>query len=220
VADDYTPPPAPRPDDVLFGPDDEFSRANAWLGSLSRTDLPYLEGYRRGARTLAEHVCKNLVDQDFLVYPIVYLYRHHVELSLKRLIVVAANLAEEELDHQTSKNLEKHRLDQLWADLKRLLTPERSGVEIDQPESDGIGSYIKQLSTIDPEAHAFRYARDKKGKISLDQAPEYINIAAFAELMERLCTSLAGLDSYFDHLIEVRGEMAADAAGNADFYDD
>ncbi|MCU1336045.1 MAG: hypothetical protein JWO19_1626 [Bryobacterales bacterium] len=91
-----------------------------------------------------------------------------------------------------------------------MLTSERTGVDVSQSESEGIDSYVKQLSEIDPQAQAFRYPRDKRGNASLDKAPEYINIAVFAEHMEQLCTSLDALDSYFDHELDVKSEMASD----------
>jgi hypothetical protein len=56
-------------------------------------DYPYREGYRRGAGQLAKYVCDEGRDQDFLVFPIVYLYRHHVELALKGILQQLAELA-------------------------------------------------------------------------------------------------------------------------------
>ena|SRR6185295_9290413 len=92
--------------DVLFRSDKALSLLDARVGYY-QTDFPFREGHRRGARRLAEHVCENVRDQDLLVYPIVFLYRHHVELALKRLIELAADLAEEELDHKTSIDIAK-----------------------------------------------------------------------------------------------------------------
>ena len=39
-------------------------------------------GYRLAGGLLVEHVAKDRGDADFVVYPIVYLYRHHLELAL------------------------------------------------------------------------------------------------------------------------------------------
>jgi hypothetical protein len=87
--------PPPRQGDVLFRADDEARNANARLHPGN--EIPYLEGYRRAARHLAETVCETGRHEDFIIYPIVYLYRHHVELALKRLLPLVACLAGEKL---------------------------------------------------------------------------------------------------------------------------
>ncbi len=56
-----------------------------------------MEGYRRGARLLVEHVDEHARDQDFLVYPIMFLYRHHIELALKNIILQVPYVIEREL---------------------------------------------------------------------------------------------------------------------------
>ena len=60
-------------------------------------EYAYREGYRRGAQLLVQAVGESARDQDFLVYPIVFLYRHHIELVLKRVIKQAPYLIEREL---------------------------------------------------------------------------------------------------------------------------
>src|ERR1019366_2025154 len=60
-------------------------------------------------------------DQDFLVYPIIFLYRHHVELMLKRIIRQVPSLIDGRLSEKQREHLEKHRLDLLWEDLRGML---------------------------------------------------------------------------------------------------
>ena len=74
----------------------------------------YTEGYRRGARLLVEYVAENARDQDFLVYPILFLYRHHIELALKNLVMQAPYLIDRDLTDVEKSRLGKHRLDWLW----------------------------------------------------------------------------------------------------------
>jgi len=113
--------PAPKADDVLFGFDSRDPMANACLNSSWRPDLFYSLGYREGARQLVNHVLGKYSDQDTLIFPIVFLYRHHVELLLKRLIVVASSVVDRHLTTAELKHLGKHRLDLLWDDLKQTL---------------------------------------------------------------------------------------------------
>jgi hypothetical protein len=209
---DFDLPPAPRREDKLFRADHgDHQFANANVNYRPGNEIPYLEGYRRGAKQLAEGVCEKGSNQDFLVFPIVFLYRHHVELALKRLLELIADLAEEDLDHKCQKDLERHNIEQLWADFKRFLRTDKikslCGLTLPSMDIEGVDSYIQQVSVIDPDAQAFRYARNKKGEASLPETLTNINIAVFADHMERLCSLLDGIDSYLDHVRGIRDEM-------------
>ena len=218
--EDLLPPPPPRKGEVIFGADRASWPANARVGhmpSLGDRDPPYSEGYRMAARQLAEGVCKEGERgcyQDYLVYPIVFLYRHNVELVLKRLLVMIADLADEDLDHKSSKDLEKHCLDQLWANVKRFLEKDeiRAGcsLTLEAQDREGIDSYLQQLSVVDPDSQAFRYPRNKRGERLLPEALKSINIAVFSDHMERLCSFLDNLDSYLDSLLEIGSDMRAE----------
>ena len=91
--DNLSPLPPPRREDVLFRSDEENLSANACVNWVGSPEELYSEGYLMAARSLAQQVCTTHDDQDFLVYPVVYLYRHHIELLLKRLTVLGAYLA-------------------------------------------------------------------------------------------------------------------------------
>ena len=72
----------------LFSGDDDWHN-NACLNEWSRDHgATYAAGYRRAAELLIEHIDTKGRDQDVLVYPVVFLYRHHVELALKRIISI------------------------------------------------------------------------------------------------------------------------------------
>ena len=168
---------------MLFGSDQTNVMASACLGWGGKPDTLYSEGYLIAARSLAEKVCATHTDQDLLVYPIVYLYRHHVELVLKRLTVIGAFLIGHELTGKQVKDLDKLQLHQLWPNFKPILQEvceQCSGGPIPQEDIEGIDSYIKQLSEIDPTPQAFRYAVTKKGDPSLPSDLKIINIATFA----------------------------------------
>src|SRR5208282_6491263 len=119
IIDLTPPPPPPRKGEILFREDRDLWPANAIVGQApwrGDYDPPCADGYRMAARRLAEDVCadeRRGSNGHYLVYPIVFLYRHYVELVLKQLLVMIADLAEEALDHKCSKDLEHHRLDQL-----------------------------------------------------------------------------------------------------------
>jgi hypothetical protein len=94
--------PPPRKSDVLFGLGTDW-QANACVNGIDDS-MAYQDGYRRAARHLAEYVCETERGQDYLVYPIVYLYRHHIELTLKSIISVACFL----VDYTLTKKRPRH----------------------------------------------------------------------------------------------------------------
>jgi hypothetical protein len=75
------------------------------------------------ALQLAEYVCDAGRGQDFLVYPIVYLYRHHIELALKSIINVACFVVDYTLTKKDLYTLDHHDLAELWKLARPLLNP-------------------------------------------------------------------------------------------------
>lgn len=56
----------------------------------------YARGYKRAADLLVSHIDASGGDQDVLVYPILFMYRHYFELRLKQLVRDATVLLDEE----------------------------------------------------------------------------------------------------------------------------
>jgi len=204
----------PRKSDVLFGPGMEW-QANACVNGVGGS-IAYQDGYRRAALHLAEYVCDVQQGQDFLVYPIVYLYRHHIELTLKSIVNVAWFL----IDHTPTKKdldtLGRHDLARLWDFARPLLNPicELGGspaLPIDDLE--GIDSYILQLHKHDPDGQRFRYSTTKTKGHKATRSPslrpdlKHINIRNFAIALEKLADYLDGIDSWFGDLVEAKIEF-------------
>ena len=211
---DLNPSPPPRKDDLLFRSDLPDWTNNACLNVMHGGDeIGYAEGYRRGARLLVEYVAENARDQDYLVYPIIFLYRHHIELALKNIIVRGLYLIDRVPTEAEKKHLIMHRLDLLWQDLKPMFADICKAAGWRAPERDdveGIDEYIHQLSSMDPDSYAFRYAHSKKGTPSLPSDLKQVNLRHFAETIERLADYLDGLDAATVHLEEVKSEMEAE----------
>jgi len=202
-------PPPPRKGDQLFR-DDLPDHSNA---SAQGEQAEYSEGYRRGARVLVEHVLKNPQDRDFLVFPIIFLYRHHIELALKKIIMLAPYLIDRELTKFEQDNLDQHRLDRLWRDLKPMFAAIYEALGWPAPEPvdiEGIDDYIAQISRVDPRSDAFRYSYSKKRKPSLPVELRWINLRNFAELIERLAHYFEGIEMAAQELADFKGEQEAD----------
>src|SRR6185437_9751000 len=201
-------PPPPRKGDVLVR-SDLPDLSNACLNIQNGGYLPYAEAYLRGTHRLVQHVIDAQRDQDFLVYPIVFLYRHHIELILKDILRRVPYLTSTKPSEAETRHLNSHSLHELWQDLKLRLPAmaESAGWgSLDLQDVEGIDSYISQLMRLDPDSCRFRYARSKKGGPSLPSKLKLINLRHFAEMMERLVSYLDAIDSAVDHLEEMEAE--------------
>ncbi len=154
----------PRKDDMLFGLDEDW-HLNACVNYSHWPEQLYSDGYRLAARFLAERVCESRQELDALIYPIVYLYRHHCELVLKSITVVASALLNRKLADPEVNALGRHGLIELWTNLRPLLNRvcEAAGnPPFPEEDLDGIESYIEQLNEHDSDGQRFRYATVKR----------------------------------------------------------
>lgn len=207
--------PPPRKIDKLFCAGDDW-QANACIAKWD-IENAYSLGYRAAAFSLAQMVCDTYKRQDTLVYPIVYLYRHHTELVLKSITVTAFALLDKELTEHELSILGHHKLNELWKNLKPLLNPVCNLVQdslFPIEDIEGIESYINQLHEYDPDGQRFRYAtvKQQKKKVrieipSLSKDLHHINIRVFASSMEKLADYLENIDYWFGDLLDIKNDM-------------
>ena len=148
-------------------------------------------------------VAVNHKEQNYLIYPIVYLYRHHIELALKNLIILSLDL----LNMEIETHITGHKIDKLWKKLKPLLNPvceSANNSPFPIEDLDGIDSYISQIADYDPDGQRFRYSVDIKGGNSIKQNTKLINIRVFADALEKLSNYLDGINNFFSELQEMR----------------
>jgi len=208
--------PPPRKEDVLFRGDEAWT-TNACIAHWD-ADWAYSRGFRPAAERLASHVCETGTDQDVLIYPIIYLYRHHVELVLKAIIKSAFWLLDRELTTQDLKTLNCHSLLELWQTARPLLDPvcdRASNPPFPVAELEGVDSYIRQIHDHDPDGQSFRYTtRKAKGANrsgprtpSLSPQLKLVNVQVFAAAMEKLAAYLDGIEGWFVSLEDAKAEM-------------
>lgn len=137
-------------------------------------------GYKWAADTLVEQAVDGGGNANFFVWPILFCYRHFVELSLKRLLWL----------YGTPK-WSDHRLDVLWKSLAARL--DAHGVPNDKTRR-AVTNQIGQLSKFDPKSTTGRYPKHQSGKpIILDI--QWLDV-------ERLEKGMDALEAYFSFLYE------------------
>lgn len=214
--------PPPRTDDVLFRAAE--AGTNACISYWHNVNYPYKNGFRIAASRIALQVCETRSDQDSLVYPILYLYRHHLELVLKDVFRTVARLLNRPISDAEEKTLGRHDLVPLWELTMPLLEPLcRSAGDNTIPAEDieGVRSYLRQLNEHDPDGQRFRYATIRvrppknsnlpvKHERSIKEGLRLVNIRVFASHMEQLADYLDGLEGWVTHLLQMKVDMESD----------
>ena len=174
---------------------------NACLNYMPDHGTAYTEGYRRAADILINHIDESGRDQDFLVYPVLFLYRHHLELLIKQIIGLALALAEDPDKHQYKKD--DHNLNNLWPVAQKLI------LEVDDSYRPSdfrlVKEVVKALHQADERATDFRYARRNDGTRSLEGI-HYVNTRWFGEKMGEVSDLLDGVDNGLRYLLDCKAE--------------
>lgn len=157
-------------------------------------------GYREAANVLAQRMADARGYADYDGYPILFLYRHALELSLKAIVYRGAKLvgliSEENID--VKKLFERHDLPRLLPAIRSIFAQMGSNFEGSGLHSyEDFASLIKSIHSIDPGSYTFRYPLDRTGKANL---PNHfvVNVLAFADGMNNLLQFLEGAKTGLD----------------------
>ncbi len=182
--------PWPQKGDQLFKADTDWW-LNAGIDNWNQDFHAYAEGYKRAADIVVEHVTANPRGGrdpiDYLVFPIVFLYRQYIELRLKEIILIGNRLEDREQGFP-----KHHRIDELWKHARPIL--ERYSAKKD--DLDIVEACIAELAKIDPDSDTFRYPVDRQGKKSIEAEQLLINLRHLQKVMERLGSFLSSSSEY------------------------
>lgn len=124
----------------------------------------YARGYFEAAELLASTTMNAPSFPDYAAYPIVFLYRHAIELDLKACIYNSALLShissKPELDHSL---INEHNLCNLAKRAKRITDTLFQSDESLKEFMKQVVSATEYIHTIDPQSFAFRYPIQRGG---------------------------------------------------------
>ena len=155
---------------------------------------------------------------DIFVFPVLYLYRHGVELNLKAIIKVGIGL-EFFKKEDVEDDLKWHNLAKLWNHAKKLLLQRWSTA--DPAPLYATESVINDLHQSDPNGQTFRYESDKDGKPhKYEKLPDQIGVAQLKKTMDGVFNflegSCSGLQEDLQALYEMRADWEAEMRSNYD----
>jgi hypothetical protein len=159
-----------------------------------------LAAYGQSYHEAAQHLVKRMATSHYRdpdAYPVVFLYRHAIELYLKAVIHWGNGLlrlnGKRTVPH---KNIfTEHRLMVLVKSVRPILKFQKS---LDNWDDSHFGSFhdvekmIKELDEFDPRSYSFRYPITTKGQDALRHHFVF-NVIAFGEKFDRLLRVLDGM---------------------------
>ncbi|MDH3665279.1 MAG: hypothetical protein OEU92_35565 [Alphaproteobacteria bacterium] len=170
--------------------DDPLDNANLADDGFTRLRL-MKDGYKNAADLMVV-AADNDAARNMLVFPIVFNYRHFLELSLKFQLATYGPTAGIEPNWKT------HCLAALWNEFLEML--DRYGTE-DPDEADPVvGDIIREFAKIDPGSYSHRYPVDRRGT-PIPLAQTDLHLPTLAGVMDAAATYFRGCDVYLSSLV-------------------
>jgi len=179
---------------------------NAWLGRTRVVNSwsLYAEGFKRAADQLVEDLLEaRAFAPDLLIHPVLFLYRHYLELRLKELIIVSGKLLGE-----TYAVPPQHELMTLWVEVRPRLERVWPGVSA-KKYHDAIEERLREVCRVDPGSYAFRYPVDTHGRPSVAD-PGNISLGHLKDEMAGISTILDGSSFGMNEMADFNAEMQAE----------
>ena len=182
--------PWPNKGDLLIS--DQGERMfDIYIGASNEVGT-YTANYKRAGDIIWKQINTNpSVESGFLAYPMIFLYRHYTELSIKNIIYLGRNLV-----HEHSIFPMHHRLSDLWSVAYNLISQIDHAAH--KEDLDAMTSLIGQFDKIDPASFAFRYPIDKDGE-PVHPNIYKINLATLREGIEKMNCFFDGCIGQFEH---------------------
>ena len=203
-----------------------------WHGTPEEEFTFFAEAFHRVAQESVTALRKNPrfgkygdpID-NFLAYPIVFLYRHALELYMKAVILAGSGMLVArgmgEIDQDRLRGT--HNLEVLGKDLERVFDAYDWGWDLEIPHFRSVDDFrttIGEFAAVDKGSHAFRYPINTQGGASLTSHFGF-NLFEFCEVLDTLFPIFQGaamgayeeLRSEWEATAEAQGEME-----NSDYH--
>ena len=173
----------------------EGSTRSFVLGSWSPDWHLWVAGYKLAADRLVSHLTEHGTRFDYVCIPILFLYRHFVELYLKALLRDVGELLE------TSEAVQfSHPLLPLWKKLRaRLVSFDPRN---DSAWNDRAESLIAEMDSLDASSFTFRYPENKAGAVTIPALK--IDMFHFKDVLAELEFVLTAADGYVSEYLDLQ----------------
>ncbi len=137
-----------------------FSFAKHGIGYCSLWEPTFGDGFHKqivGYSEAGDFLFKNIKESNFYcIYPLIFLYRNAIELTLKRLLLSQTEICVNKRKIITIKNSHNLKKD-LWKNIKPMLSYYAEIQNFDLIQLEIAETYIESLNEIDKNSDTFRY---------------------------------------------------------------
>lgn len=149
------------------------------------------EGYMRAGAGLIELCTQNGYEGDrhFVIYPILFNYRHGLELAMKWIVLRFGGEGFQGIE-------EDHDLWKLWKQCRAIIA--RFG-EGDEEATKVVEKIVKELHDLDRSGVSFRYGWGKAGR-EIKLPDHMIDLENIHDVMQGVSGYFTGLDGWLDDL--------------------
>ncbi len=170
---------------TTYGAPDGRCSYNAWFTPDWDT---YADGYKEAADAIVEHAIANHGRIDWYVYPVMFLYRHYLELRVKEILGKCGRTVRR-----------THSLEVLWRELLPEISKRRRG---DQAHfTRYLGERFAEFHRIDQKSLIFRYPTPVSKNEPLRWG-EWINLLQVQQVVYAMSMQLDGISSEIDAELE------------------
>ncbi len=188
-------------------PADEFTHIAEAFRVLAQEEIARLKSNKRFG-------LHGLPIEDFRAYPILFLYRHALELYMKAIILVGSDMLgfKGEPIFERERLFITHNLDILRQEVERVFTVYGWGWDLGNSNFGSVKDLreiVGELQVVDAGSYAFRYPVDKKGAPALETNFRF-NLFKYASVLDDLFPTLEGavIGAYeeYQNLLQNLGE--------------
>ena len=159
-------------------------------------------GYKDGADLMVDRALNDDKSSiDLLVYPLIFCYRHYIELSLKQLIKLY-RIGERERSIWNT-----HNLSNLWEMVKDLIN--EYGIEDVNDSTCAVTKIIENFGELDQGSYSFRYPVDNRGQ-PIELEIDMIDLKNLADVMDGFQNYIEFLNAKFTCLVSDSTETGSE----------
>lgn len=164
----------------------------------------YIHGYQLSADELIDRLSErnDLGYLDTIIYPVMFLYRQFIELSLKQIYFYYSR--EDAKDKIKRIQRTSHDLIAIWKEVKIVLI-EASDCRDDKESIETVENYIMQFSEIDNSSFRFRYPVNKQFEQTVEKQQK-INLSNLKSRMTELGNFFDAATSKLAHMREYEAD--------------
>ncbi len=154
----------------------------------------YADHYAEATEQLYKSITNNTQKKDSLVYPIIFLSRHSLELRLKSILSTLYILHKQNSSDVEKSPLRGHGLVCLWNAIDKLYNGEKKHIyELAEQR-------IAELNRYDANSDTFRYHIHKDNSSTTHK--EFVDIGAFMSTYKKLNTFLEGIEAELQEALD------------------